>query len=321
MRKSFGLALAVLVACAAAARAEPLDLRQVSADAKWAAHLDVDALQASSMFQKARACLLAKHPGAEAHLAMLHAMWKFNPQEDLHGITIYGTQLKKDTGVAIVYAKVDQDFLLEKAKLAPEHRTSSYGKYELHSWSHAKGSKHERTMAGTFYQPEVMVFGASAEEVMAALDVLDGTKPNFADKELATGASVRPGTILVAGVVGLAEANLPCKSPLAKQAESLVMMAGEDQGNVFVGGWLMMKQADQAEQIKTVMDGALAMARLLHDNDAEANELVDAVKVAATGNSVSVKWQASVDTVWEHIQKVAAKKPWRKHHHGWPSGH
>ena len=36
----------------------------------------------------------------------------------LHGITIYGTQLKKETGVAIVRAKVDQKFLLDLGKQA-----------------------------------------------------------------------------------------------------------------------------------------------------------------------------------------------------------
>ena len=323
MRKSLGLVIAVIVGFAGAARAEPVDLQQIAADAKWAAHLDVDALQASSMFQKARECLLEKHPGAETHLAMLHAAWKFNPQTDLHGITIYGTRIKKDTGVAIVHAKVDQDFLLEKVGLAPDHRVSSYGEHELHSWNHAKGSKQERSMTGTFYQPDVTVFGASAEEVMAALDVLDGTRPSFAGKELVTDASIQPGTILVVGVVGLIDVDLPCKSPLAKQAESLVVMAGEDQGDLFVNGWLAMKRADLAQQIKTVMDGALAMARLLHENDAAANELIDAVNVLATGNSVAVEWRAPVDKAWDCLRKVAAKKAWKKggHHHGMPFDH
>ena len=38
------------------------------------------------------------------------------PMTDLHSITIYGTQLKKDTGVAIIHAKVDQKLLLDMVK-------------------------------------------------------------------------------------------------------------------------------------------------------------------------------------------------------------
>ena len=65
---------------------------------------------------------------------MLRNLWRFDPCTDLHGITIYGTQLKKDTGVAVIRAKVDQKLLLDMVKITPEHEVSTYGKYELHSW-------------------------------------------------------------------------------------------------------------------------------------------------------------------------------------------
>ena len=214
--------MAVVLGFVAVVRAEPLDLKQVSADAKWAAHLDVDALHASSLFQKAREQMLKEHPEAEGHLAMFREVWKFDPAKDLHGITIYGRQVKKDTGVAIVHAKVDQNLLLEKAKQAPDHQVSTYGKYELHSWIHAKGSKHERSMTGAFYKPDVMVFGGSAEEVMAALDVLDGTKPNFAGKEPSLGGSIPQGAILVAGV----DRSGRCRSALQVSAGQAGRFAG-----------------------------------------------------------------------------------------------
>jgi hypothetical protein len=324
MQRTLGLAIAVVLGFVAVVRAEPLDLKQVAADAKWAAHLDVDALHASTLFQKARAELLRKHPEAEAHLAMLRDVWKFNPCTDIHSVTIYGRQIKKDTGVAIVRAKVDQNLLLEKAKLAPDHRVSTYGKYELHSWIHAKGSRHERGMTGTFYKPDVMIFGASADEVMAALDVLDGTKPNFAAKESGLSLSIPPGAILVAGATGLADVELPYKSPLTKQADALVLAIGENQGEVFVVGQLTVKQADVAQQIKTVVEGGLALAALAHSGDADAIKMVNAVKVTAADKAVSVEGRAAVDAVWAQVQKectkrAAAHKDGR--HHGAPDHH
>ena len=245
------------------------------------------------------------------------------PCKDLHGITIYGRQLKKDTGVAIVRAKVDRQRLVEKAKLAPDHRLSTYGKYELHSWIHAKGSKHERSMTGAFYTSDVIVFGGSAEEVMAALDVLDGTKPNFAAKEPSLSASIPQGAILVAGVTGLGDANLPCKCPLAKQVDSLGLAIGEYQGQVFVEGKLTAKKADVAQQMKTVAEGALALAALVHNDDADAVKLIGAAKVAVADKTVSLQWSAPVDAVWAQLQKCIAKakamhKDWR--HHGKPDG-
>lgn len=316
MRKTLGLAFGVVLALATAVGAAPLDLKQVAADAKWAAHLDVDALMASSMVQKARAQMLKEHPEAEGHLAMVRAIWKFDPTTDIHSITIYGSRLKKDTGVAIVRAKVDQALLLDRAKMAPEHRVSTYGKYELHNWVHAKGSKHERAMTGTFFSPDVMVFGATSEEVMAALDVLDGTKPNFADKEPSLTGATPAGTILVAGVSGLGDVDLPCKSPLAKQAETMLLVVGENQGEVFVQGRLSVKQADIAQQIKTVVDGALALATLAKSDDADAVKMISGVKVAVVDKAVTVECRGAVDAVWSQLQKeIAKKKAAHKDHH------
>lgn len=324
MRKTLGLAFVVVLALTTAAGAAPLDLKQVAADAKWAAHLDVDALMASTMVQKARAQMLKEHPEAEAHLAMVRTIWKFDPTTDIHGITIYGSQLKKATGVAIVRAKVDQALLLERAKLAPEHRVSTYGKYELHNWIHAKGSKHERAMTGTFFAPDVMVFGASSDEVMAALDVLDGTKPNFADKEPSLAGATPAGAILVAGVSGLGDVDLPCKSPLAKQAESLIMVIGENQGEVFVQGKLSVKQADVAQQIKTVVEGALAMATLAKSEDADAVKLISTVKVNVVDKAVTLESRGTAEAIWAQLQKeVANHKATHKggHDHCPLSGH
>jgi len=322
MRCKVALAVAVLFGLVAVVRAEPLDLKQVSAEAKWAAHLDIDALHASGLFQKARAQMLKEHPEAEKHLAMCREMWNFDPCKDLHGITIYGRQLKKDTGVAIVRAKVDRKKLVEKAKAAPDHRLSTYGKYELHSWIHAKGSKHERSMAGAFYTSEVIVFGGSAEEVMAALDVLDGTKPNFAAKAPKLCGAIPKGAILVGGVAGLGDANLPCKCPLAKQVDLLMFDIGEYQGQVFVDGTVMAKTATVAQQMKTVAEGALALAALMHNNDADTVKLIGAAQVTVADKAVSLKWSASVDAAWAQLQKCIAKakamhKDWG--HHG-PDG-
>jgi hypothetical protein len=319
MQKLLGMAttVALVLGWAAALYAAPLDVKEIGADAKWGAHLDADALHASSLFQKAHDELMKQHPEAETALSVIREVWKFNPRADLHGITIYGEQVKKDTGVAIVHAKVDQNLLLDKVKQAPGHEASTYGKYELHTWLHAQGSRHQRSMTGTFYKPDVMIFGASTDEVKAALDVLDGTKPNLADKMPTLASSIPAGTILSAGISGVAEADLPHKPPIAKKAEALMLVIGESQGDVFVHGSLTMKQADVAEQVKTVVDGALAAAALMHGDDAEAMKLIDAVKATVADRTVTVDGHAPVDAVLAHAKKACAH--WAAHkegHHG-----
>jgi hypothetical protein len=304
MRVYVGLALAAVLGLAGLAQAGPVDLKQVAADAKWAAHLDVNALMASKSLEKVRAEVFKQHPNAEAGLAALRTLWRFDPRTDLHGITIYGTQLKKDTGVAIIRAKVDQKFILEIVKAAPAYATTKYGKYDLHSWM-KDGVKQENA---TFFQPDVIVFGNSLDELKAALDVLDGTKPNFASQGHVSADAVPPGTILVAGIRDLGNAQLPLKSPVVKEAESLLVIIGEKDGQLFVRKSLEMKQADIAKQIKTVVDGALAFASLARIDDPEALKLIAAVKVNLADKTVSIEAQAPVDDIWNQIQKEHAKK-------------
>jgi len=309
MRVALRLAMAAVLSfgLAGLAPAEPLDLKQVAADAKWVAHVDVDAMRASTVLQKAHEQMLKKHPEAEKHLAKVREMWKFNPCTDMHGATFYDTQIKKGSGIAIVYAKVDQRLMLEKAKQAPEHRAVTYGKYELHSWTHAKGSKHQRSMTGTFYKPDVLVFGNSVEAVTAALDVLDGAKANIAGKDGPLAAKVPPGTMFVARAVGLSQADLPCKSPLAKQVDTLTMAAGENHGESFLEGRLGVKQPEIAQQMKAVVEGFRAMAAITHGSDADAMKLLSALKVTAADKTITVEWRAPAEAVWAHVRKMSEK--------------
>jgi hypothetical protein len=311
MRVCFGLAAAVVLAFAGLAQAGPFDSKQVSADAKWAAHLNVDALAASNLLKKGRAQIFKEHPFVEAKVAALRNLFRFDPMTDLHSITIYGTQLKKDTGVAIIHAKVDQQLLLDLVKTNPEHEVTAYGKYELHSWL-KDADKHDHA---AFFKPDVIVFGASIDELKAALDVLDGTKPNISEAYSSLASTIPPGTILIAGAKDLAEANLHPESPLSKQVDSALLVVGENQGQVFARAVLNVKNAEIAKKLKTVADGALALATLVKSDDADALKLIGDVKVTLNDKSITVEGQAAVDLLLGQIQKEIAKRKAMRHRH------
>jgi hypothetical protein len=320
MRTYLGLAAAVVFGLASLAQAGQIDLKDVSADVKWAAHLDVDGLVASSAFKKVRDEFVKQHPEAEAQLGMLRSVLHFDPLSDLHGITIYGTQLKKDTGVAIIRAKVDQPLLLEMVKNNPEHQVAKYGKYELHTWLKQGTAKHDNA---TFFRPDVIVFGASLDELKAALDVLDGTKPSLAGKDESVAGLIPPGAILVAGAKDLGEANLHPESSLLKKVDSAMLVVGEKDSQVFVRATLNVKDAEIAKQLKTVADGALAFLTLVKDetpDPAALKQLIDGVKVTLNDKSIAVEAQATVDLLWSIVQKEIAKKKAGQQHHGVLSG-
>lgn len=315
MRRNLALAIVAVVGWVVAAQAAPLDLKEVSADAKWAAHFDMDALMASPIPEKARQKILEKCPEAERHFSMICAIWNFAPGADLHGITIYGSELKRKSGVAIVHAKVDQARLVALANQAPEHQTASYGKYELHQWIHSQGTKHERPMVGTFYKPDVLVFGPTIDEVKAALDVLDGAKPNFSGSESGLTMTIPSGAILVAGATGIMDADLPCKSPLCKKANAVVLAVGTEQDNLYVVGQLVAKETEVAQQIKAVLDGAMAMAVLTQSDDQLAMKLINAIKVNRNDKTVNLEWRAPIDDTMIGIHQLVEHA--KKKHKSW----
>ncbi len=310
MRVHLSLAVVAVFGLVALAQAEPLNLKQVSAGAKWVAQVDVDAAHASIVLKNAREKFLSDHPEAQVILAGIREVWKFDCQKDLHGLTFYGEKLKKDTGVVLVHAQRDEklsNLLVEKAKAAADHQETAYGKYTLYTWTHDKGRKHQRSMTGVFYGTDILIFAASIDEAKAALDVLDGTKPSLAGTDSPLAAAVPPGAILVARAIGIADADLPHKHPLAKQIDALALAVGEYQGESFFDAKLTVKQPELAQTMKAVVEGVQAIATIVHADDAEAMKLISPLKVAAEGNVLSIEWRAPAETVWAHAQKMCEK--------------
>jgi hypothetical protein len=319
MRARLLVAMLAVVCLSGMAWAAPLDMKQVGADAKWLAHLDVDAIRAATMSQKIHDFIMEKHPDAAEHLEQFKAVWHFSPCDDLHGLTIWGAQMKHETGVLIVHAKVDRAFLEGKARQAPEHAETTYGKYTIHSWrdKHPMGPHNGRMVSGVFAKDDVVIFG-KLDEVKAALDVFDGAKPNLAGKDSFLATAVPAGATLLARVTGIAEVDLPCKSPVVKKIESLAMAMGEKDGQSFVQAKAVVKDTETAEQIKTIVEGFGAMAKMMHGNDPEAMKLLNAAKLTVDGTALTLTWSAPVDEVWQHLKKAAEMhkahmKEWRQH--------
>jgi hypothetical protein len=324
MRVCLGLAMAAVLGSVGILRAAPVDFKQVGADAKWAVHVDFDAARASTVMQKAHPLVMKQHPQIEERLAKIRQQWQFDPCADLHGVTFYGQTFEKGKGVAIVHAKVNEQLLLEKAKQAPGHQMSNHGKYELHSWTHDAGSKRQRSMTGTFFKPDVLVFGSSESEVAAALDALDGTQPNIADKVPSLVGAIPAGTILFIGGRDLSEIKLPADSlaaPLAKQADTLLLAIGEHEGKAFCVGTTNLKEAEFAERLKAIVEGIRAMAVLKLGDDPEALKILDAMKVTADDKKLTVDWPVPADALWAHLQKHWDELTHHKRHHAEKSEH
>jgi hypothetical protein len=298
------LVMTVVLSIAAIGRAEPLNLQQVAADAKWVMHVDLDALRASAVVQKAYHKCMEMQKDAEKHLDMVSGMIGMDPRKDFHGVTVYGKDTNKEHGVLVVHAKVNQQLLLNMVAMAPEHKVTRYGSYELHSWTHKCPKGKSRTVVGAFYQPDMIVFAACPEIVKAALNVLDGKAPAITGSESPLAGRTMPGSIFVARASAV---DPKTRCPVLKQANSFRVAMGENNGQSFYRARLVMKSAESAEQVKAVVQGFKAMVSLGGKSDGLAMKLISGLNVDSEGTKVNVRWNASADDVWTCVEKIAKK--------------
>jgi len=226
-----------------------------------------------------------------------------DPRKDLHGITVYGKKLGKNEGVLIIHADLDRKLLLGKVRGFPDHEATSYRAHELHAWTDAKGKKNERPVAGAFHKPTVVVFAPTVDELKAALDVLDGRSPSLDGKSSPLAGAPPKGAILLARATGLAEAALPFKSPPLTQSQSISLVIGEHQGELFAEARLAVKTQETAEHVKSILEGVRAVAELQRGNDPAAVSLIKRFKVSAADKAVKVEFRASAAEVWARIEK------------------
>jgi hypothetical protein len=312
------VAMAAVLGLAAVGRAEPLNLQQVAADAKWVMHVDLDALRASVVVQKAYHKCMEMHKDAEKHIDMVSAMIGMDPRKDFHGVTIYGKDTDKKHGVIIVHANVNQDFVMQMVAMAPDHRVDHYGSYELHSWTHKCPKGKSMTGYGAFYKPNVLVFAACPKILTAALDVLDGKAAGISGSESPLAGRTLPGSIFIARA-SVIDPKIRC--PVLKQAESFRVALGENNGESFYRARWVMKSAESAEQVKAVVQGFKALVLLHGSSDALAAKLIGGLQAANEGTVVNVRWSASAEDVWAGVEKAAQEwakhaKKWAEHRHG-----
>lgn len=310
----WGSVVALVLGWAAVAQAEPLNLAQIPDDAKWFAHVDVDAMRDSTVVRQFYGTCLAKHD-ADKHFDRFAEHFGFDPRTDLHGITLYGSKISKDEGVMIVSAAVDKQRLLQMAEKAPCHEVADYKDFKIHTWMHKKG-KYEHKVSGAFFQDDRMVFGSTVEKVQKALDVLKGEGANLAGKKDSPLAQEDPaGAIFVARAVDLAEAEVPCKSPLLKQSKLLSLVKGEHEGQWFGKGTLVTDSPEVAEQVKQIIEGIGAMVLLQHGDDPEIRDLIHQYKLSVQNSTVTLKFQASAEVVVKQVEKICDKLAKMKEEH------
>ena len=105
-----------------------------------------------------------------------------------------------------------------------------------------------------------------------------------------------------------ARAFLPFISPVLRQSESLRLAVGEQDGTAFGRAHLVARSSETAGQIRTALEGVVAMARLQTDSDPLATKALDGIKVIQADRAVDVQWRVPVGEVTKLLETDWAKQ-------------
>lgn len=307
--KGLLLSIHFVLGFSALLEAGPLDLRQVSADAKWVAHVDMDALRDSTVVHTAHDLTDSSRREIRDRLFGFAGLFGVDPRQQLHGITLYGSMLGKPAGVMIIHSDFNRSLVEEVLKLAPEYQSGEYGPYKLHSWRPALLSRKglEGKISAAFYRTQVMVFASTESELKRGLDVLDGKTPRLTGRNSGLSDPVRAGTIGLLRSVGPVEPSLSAIWGFFKDTDALSIAIGEYQGKAFKEGRIVMKSPEAAKQVVAAAEGARAIAEMRNWSDEGAMELIRAFKVSLDNTSVTLAADAPAAIACEQTEKLWAQ--------------
>jgi hypothetical protein len=301
------LGLALLLAPATFARADAFDAKTVPADAKWVIHMDADAVQASQLwdivYKKAQ-----QNPDTQNGIDQLETVTGMKFPKDMHDVTLYGNSFEPDAGVILLHAHTDQEKTLAALKANPSYGSSTYGKYEIHTWED-KG----KVLFGTYHDAELIILSNTSKNVEAAIDVLDHkTEPLKLSASLRAG--IANGKLLFIAGDGLSNMKTgKPQNPMLAQVDAAWIAIGEQGKDFVLHGAMVAKTIEAAQQLQASVDGIKAMVVLSgtsQDADAKGKAAAAALQkltTAVSGTTVTIDWPISLDLIKENIDNAGPK--------------
>ena len=165
--------------------ADPLDPRQIPADAKWVIHADMDAARDTKLWA-AMDNELSTNADFQNGIGKIEQITGAQFPRDLHDVTLYGRSADDQAGVVIVHAHVNRQQIVTLLQMNTAFASNAYGDYQVLTWHDDDKNK---TMFGSFKDDSTMIISQTEDLVKGALDVMDDKAEHIkVDSPLAAGA-------------------------------------------------------------------------------------------------------------------------------------
>jgi hypothetical protein len=299
---------AAAFASAAPGLAAPLDRKDVAADPALLFHLDCDALRNSAVGQS-----ILNGPEVQDKLAALGALIDFDLRKQLHGLTVYTTMGHPKDGALILYADFDPNRLITLAKGAENFQCVTNGAHVIYSWVDEKkkgrGGAPPRVYGALLGHR--VVFGQEQSHLAAALDVIEGSAPNFSGNKALPDPAAGESP-LIQGIILKFDFDSPDpNAAIFKMSKSARLQLSEMGSNLAVAVHFEAANEETATQIGAIAQGVVALLKL-QQADANALKLANAIVVKQDGPTVGLTLSLPSSEVIDMIKDGQAKAAQRR---------
>jgi hypothetical protein len=298
-----------------AAQAGALNLEQISGNAQWLAHVDVDAMKASPVAKSFCEDCLKDWPAVREDFKEFREKWGFSLCKDLQGITLYGTKIAPKHNVMIVKATFNKQAIVDRLTKTACLETSQHNDHTLYAWTKLKGTKYARKVAIAFFQEDTIVLASCVDLLKQALDTLDGKAPHLAGKDSPLAANVPDGAIFLARADGLQNAEVGDALSILKLFRQLNYVEGQREDRWFGELQVTAESEEVANKLKEIFQGHLAMLSLHFHDQPGAVKLIDKIQISVDGNVTHMTFEAPVQEVADQMGPFckAMKEHWKWH--------
>ncbi len=276
----------------------PLRTSDIPADAKWAAHFDMNALVASRIGQLIMGEMESK--GEMQKIDAFGKLFDFNPIRDLHSVTAFSKTFNEEEGLIVVRGRLDREKVKALMETHCQCTEMVYGDFKIF-----RCIAPDKQFHYCFFRSDTLLISSDIELVKEELDILSGSKASLeSGGNLQMLNSLPSGTFFAAAARGFG--NLADRHPNARilqKAESLAIFFGECEGVDFLNIKLSARDEKTAGQVYNIVQGIIALGMMLGDEQPKLAKLAGSMKVEQAGCLVTLRETMQADELFEFLKK------------------
>jgi hypothetical protein len=305
--------LIALLVIAPAAMADGLQKNRVPAGVRWVAHLDVEALKSSTLYEVVHE--EAGSRGAnelDAGLSQFKQFAGLDPTVDFKSVTIYGTSKSEKSCVALLSGNAKVDDALAKMKTEANYHTTPVQSYMLHTWGDDRETWYAYVARKDGADERVVLASQDSTELARGIALVEQGGESLADAGRSD-LSVKParGSILFAAastdLIDLG-GDRPA-SAIARLARTVVLDVGEDRGTLWAHAVMDARTPEDAQRIQQVLQGAVALAGLVGGDEHEearttVQHLADSLHVNLSDTRVDASFRYDTRELFAELKSL-----------------